>query len=62
VDKFWQLLEQSTLVSGTIALALVLTCCLLWGMSKPVPQELQAALMIVLGFFFGAKSQKSSSR
>ena len=59
-DQFWKLLEQSTIVSGIISLSLTGTACYLWATGQALPQELYISLGLVLGFFFGAKSQKTS--
>ena len=59
MGKFWDLLDKSTLVSGIIALALVGTCCYLWATGQPVPDLLASVLSVVIGFFFGAKTQKA---
>lgn len=56
--KFWELLEKSVLVSGFITVALVSCCVYLWCTGQPVPELLSTALMIILGFFFGAKTQR----
>jgi hypothetical protein len=55
MDKFWELLQSSVIVSGTIALALVTTVCYLAIAGRPVPDAISAALMAVIGFFFGAR-------
>lgn len=55
MSKFWDLVKESTIVQGSITLAVVLTTCYLWVTGKPVPQELWTADGVILGFFFGAK-------
>lgn len=59
MDRFWDLLQESVVVSGLVALVLVGTCCYLWVKGQPVPELLEAALMMVLGFFFGVKVEKT---
>ena len=62
MDKFWELLEQSTIVSGLVTLSLVGCCIYLWCTQQPVPDLLATALMTILGFFFGAKMQKAAAK
>ena len=57
MDRFWDLLERSVIVQGLITLCLVVTVCVLVGMSKPIPTDLWTALALVLGFWFGSKVQ-----
>jgi len=61
VDKFWELLEQSVLVSGAVAIMLCGTMCYLAIAGKPVPELLGYAVSGVVSFFFGAKMQKEAS-
>lgn len=62
VDKFWELLETSTIFQGAITLLLVLTTCYLWVAGKPVPSELWFANTVVIGFFFGSKSNQTATK
>lgn len=61
MDKFWELLDKSVIVSGVVTVALVGTCCYLFAIQAPVPELLQYALTTILGFFFGAKAQRAAS-
>lgn len=58
-SKFWDLLEQSVILQGTITILLILTTCFLWVTGRPVPGELWTANTFVLAFFFGAKAQQT---
>jgi len=60
--QFWKLLKESTLIQGLITLAFVGTACYLWATGQAVPQELWTANGVVLGFFFGAKTQQALHR
>lgn len=62
MQRFWDLLTQSVIVQGLITCAFVGTTCYLWATGQPVPQELWTANTVVLGFFFGAKTQQIVSR
>lgn len=59
MDTFVRLLEKSVLVQGLITAAFVVTTCYLWATGQPVPDQLWTANTIVIGFFFGAKTQQS---
>ena len=60
--KFWELLQESTIAQGTIAVMLTGTCCALWLTGRPVPELLGWAFVGVLGFFFGFKFQQLVSK
>ena len=55
MDKFYELLEKSVIVSGVVTIALVGTSCYLFAIQAPIPELLGYALTTILGFFFGAK-------
>lgn len=55
--RFWELFEESLIVQALITLALVLTVCYLFATGQEIPDLLSAALMLVLGFYFGSKVQ-----
>ena len=57
MDRFWDLLERSVIVQGVITLCLVITVCVMVGLSKAIPADLWTALALVLGFWFGSKVQ-----
>lgn len=52
------LLRESVLVQGLITAAFVITTCFLWATGREVPDQLWTANTIVIGFFFGAKTQQ----
>lgn len=62
VGDFKDLLRDSSLVQGGITLGLVGTACYLWATGQSVPSELWTAISIVLGFFFGSKTQQILNR
>ena len=57
-DKFLELLAQSTIVQGLVTFALVAAVCYLSIMQLQVPDSLNAAMMLALGYYFGTKSQQ----
>ena len=61
MDKFWELVGQSVIVQGLVTLAFVITACVRMAQGEPVPELLQAALMLILGWYFGSKTQQVAS-
>ena len=62
MGKFWELLEKSTIISGTITVGLVGSCIYLWVTGQEVPDLLATALTIVLAYFFADKVTSSKAR
>ena len=58
MDKFWQLFEESVIIQASIALAMTVTVCTMVLMGKELPDTVVNALMLVLGFYFGSKSEQ----
>ena len=58
MDKFWRLFEESVIVQACIALAMVITICTMVLLGKEIPDLMTNALMLVLGFYFGSKSEQ----
>lgn len=56
-QAFIDLVKSSTLVQGTIALVITITICIMYATGKNVPGELISTLSLILGFYFGTKSQ-----
>ena len=61
MDKFWELMEKNVLVSSTIAVMMVGTACYMWATGALIPSALEASLMLVLGYFLGAKAQQATN-
>ena len=62
MEKFWELMEKNVLVSSTIAVVMVGTACYMWATGQLIPAAMEAALMLVLGYFLGAKAQGAIAR
>lgn len=62
MTKFWQLLQDSVITQAAITLCLIITVCYLEITGRPVSDLLGMALMAVLGFYFGSKSQQVLNR
>jgi len=58
MTTFWRLFEESVIVQALITLALVLAVVYLVATGQVVPDILSSALMLVLGFYFGSKSEQ----
>ena len=61
MDKFWELLGQSVIFQGLLVTGLAGVACYLWATGQPVPEMLSNLLMVIVGFFFGAKVQQASN-
>jgi len=59
MDKFLDLLAESVIVSGIIALACIGAVVYLAVVGQPIPDVLVNICMIVVGFFFGGKVQQA---
>lgn len=54
----YSLMQQSVLVTSTLALLVVGTACYIWASGHVVPQEMYVILSLIVGFFFGSKSER----
>ena len=61
VDRLLTMLEKSTLVSGFIALGITATIIYLSCTGQPIPDLLGNSALIIIGFFFGAKTQAAGA-
>jgi len=62
VNRFWDLLEKSTIVSGAIALGVTGSIVYLSVTGQPIPELLGNAALIIIGFFFGSKTTDAGYR
>lgn len=62
MDRFWELFEKSTLVSGIIALGVLGGVVYLSVTGRPIPDSLSSAAMLILGYFFGSKTTDNAYR
>lgn len=56
-QSFFTLLKDSTLVQASVTLILVIAITYMYLSSMDVPPELINIIMLILGFYFGGKSQ-----
>jgi len=61
MDKFWELLEKSTIVSGLLAVSVVGAVIYLSVTAQPVSEVLVGAMFTIIGFFFGSKLQQAAN-
>jgi len=59
MQNFWVLLEKSVIVSGLIAVGVVGAIIYLACTAQPIPDLLGNSALIIIGFFFGAKTQRA---
>jgi hypothetical protein len=55
--KFLDLLRQSVITQGILAILLILTTCIILIMQNTISKELLALDTLILGFYFGSKTQ-----
>jgi len=56
MTKFWELLEESVLIQGTMAIGLLATIIYLAVQGREVPDILTNGFLLILGFYFGSKT------
>jgi len=57
MKNFWKLFRESVIMQAIIALVLLSVISYLYIVGKEVPEALVQAFMLVLGFFFGSRSE-----
>ena len=57
-ERFLDLLAQSVIVQGLVTLSLVGAVIYATVTGLVIPDSLQSAMMLALGFYFGSKSQQ----
>jgi hypothetical protein len=59
MKTFWDLFAESVIIQGILALFTVGAIIVLLFMGREVPKELWALSGIIIGFYFGAKTQQA---
>jgi len=62
VDKFWDLFQQSVIVQSLVTLILVGTLCYMFATGAVIPDLLGQVTLLVIGFWFGSKTQMAISK
>jgi len=57
MDTFWALFKESVIIQALMALTLLGTICYLTIIQVPVPDLIAQAFVLILGFYFGSKTQ-----
>lgn len=61
-NRLLDMLQESTLVQATIALIMIGTVCYLYVTGRDVPETLANLIALVLGFYFGTKTQQQATK
>jgi hypothetical protein len=59
VDKFWELLAQSIIARIVLALMFGITVCYMYASGRPVPENLDRAMFLILGSLFQAAASST---
>jgi hypothetical protein len=62
MEKFWTLLQESTIVQGILTLGVVGVWGYLLFAGQPIPAELNQIVGLVIGFYFGGKFVQAVER
>jgi len=62
MTTFWEMFNKSTIMSGFIVVLCIGSLCYLAVTAQPIPQILVDLNLIVVSFFFGAKSATSEAQ
>lgn len=62
MDKFWDLVRESVIMQSIVTLTLVITLCVMFATERPVPDLLAQTTLLVIGFWFGSKTQLALNR
>lgn len=62
MNTFWQLFKESVIVQAVIALSTLLTILYLYITGQEVPNTLLNVFLLVMGYYFGSKTQQSITK
>lgn len=62
MDRFWDALYQSTIISGLLALAIWFAIIFMAVSGNPIPDILYFGGATVIAFFFGSKTGTAAER
>ncbi len=62
MNTFYLLMKQSVIVQALITLIIVSTISYLYIAGRPVPNDLINIVVLILGFYFGSKTQQRVER
>jgi len=61
-STFWDLLRESVIMQGTLALVMVGVICYLYLTGQDVPDPLVNFVALILGYYFGSKTTMAQMR
>jgi len=62
MSKFWELLQESVILQAFLTAAIWGVTVYLLATGQEVPDELNTAAILILGFYFGAKQSQLTAR
>lgn len=62
MSKFWDLLERSVILQGLLTIAIWGALLYMVVAQLEIPQILETAAALILGFYFGAKQAQLSTQ
>lgn len=62
MNTFWELFKQSVIVQATITLILTIVLGYMFVTKTPIPDTLLSLYGVVIGYYFGSKTQAYLSR
>lgn len=62
MPMFWELMEESVIVQGLLALATTGAVIYLSVIGHPIPDELAMGWLATIGFFFGSKGEVQAKK
>ena len=62
MTKFWELLQESVILQAFLTAAIWGVTVYLLATGQEVPDELNTAAILILGFYFGAKQNQLTSQ
>ena len=61
-DNFWSLLKESVILQASLTLIIWLAVVYMCVVGMEVPQLLETASLLILGFYFGAKQAQLTAQ
>lgn len=62
MTKFWELFAESVILQAVLALMFGGTVCYMYLVGAEVPETLLTLLGLIIGFYFGGKTQVAAAK
>jgi len=62
VNEFWELLKESVILQGILAISFAGAVLYLAVTGQPIPEILSNVLALIIGFYFGSKVENARAR